>query len=216
MVGPSGSGKSTLASLIARFNDPTTGSISLGGTDLRDMDPNNLYQTVGFVFQDTGLVSGTAWENIALADVNADIDSVRAAAKAAQIHQRIEAMPAGYQTEFGPEPPLSGGEKQRVAIARALLADTPVLVLDEATAFADPESEYQVQMAINRLTAGRTVVVIAHRLQTVAGVDRIVVMDAGKIVEVGSHSELIELGGKYAKMWGSSNHLPEEMGSGND
>lgn len=216
LVGPSGSGKSTLASLIARFNDPTSGSITLGGTDLRNIEADDLYRTVGFVFQDPGLVSGTAFENIALAEPDAERSAVESAAKAAQIHERIEAMPGGYQSEFGQSPPLSGGEKQRVAIARALLADTPVLVLDEATAFADPESEYQVQRAITQLTTGRTVIVIAHRLQTIAGVDRIVVVDKGQIIESGTHVELLDLGGKYAQMWEATKHSIEEDGHKND
>ncbi|HRN30074.1 MAG TPA: ABC transporter ATP-binding protein, partial [Terrimesophilobacter sp.] len=183
LVGPSGSGKSTLASLLARFHDVETGSIRVGGHDLRSLSADELYERIGFVFQQTQLIHGTVRENIALAVPDADPDRVEATARAAQIHDRILRLPHGYDTVLGPDAALSGGERQRLTIARALLADTPVLVLDEATAFADPEPEYQVQEALSRLTAGRTVLVIAHRLHTITGVDRIVVLDHGRIVE---------------------------------
>ncbi len=201
LVGPSGSGKSTLAALLARFHDVAEGTIRIGGRDLRELTADELYTRVGFVFQQTQLVRGTVAENIALARPAAALDEIENAARAAQLHERIQRLPQGYRTMLGPEPALSGGERQRLAIARAILADTPVLVLDEATAFADPESEYLVQRALNRLTAGRTVLVIAHRLHTITGVDRIVVLDHGRIAEAGRHDELLARDGRYRQLW---------------
>lgn len=201
LVGPSGSGKSTLAALLARFHDVGLGAIRVGGRDVRDLSADELYASVGFVFQDAQLVHGTVRENIALAVPAASDAAIEAAARAAHIHDRIMQMPEGYGTVLGADAALSGGERQRLTIARAILADTPVLVLDEATAYADPESEYLVQQALNRLTAGRTVLVIAHRLHTIAGADRIVVLDQGRVSEAGTHNELLERAGRYWQLW---------------
>ncbi|MCV7194377.1 ABC transporter ATP-binding protein/permease [Mycolicibacterium brumae] len=201
LVGPSGSGKSTLAALLARFYDVQSGAIRIGGVDIAELDADELYRRVGFVLQDPQLVRGTVAENIALADPQAGTERIMQAARDAQIHDRITALPEGYGTVLGPDAALSGGEKQRLTIARAILADTDVLILDEATAFADPESEYQVQQALNRLTADRTVLVIAHRLHTITGADNIVVLDDGAIAESGTHSELLERGGRYRALW---------------
>ncbi|MBU8827633.1 ABC transporter ATP-binding protein/permease [Mycolicibacterium goodii] len=201
LVGPSGSGKSTLAALLARFHDVDTGAIRLGGRDIRTLTADELYRQVGFVLQDTQLVQGTVAENIALADPDASIERIEHAARDAQIHDRILRLPNGYDTPLGAASSLSGGEKQRLTIARAILADTPVLILDEATAFADPESEYLVQQALNRLTKDRTVLVIAHRLHTITHADQIVVLEDGRIVETGTHDQLLNAAGRYRRLW---------------
>ena len=201
LVGPSGSGKSTLASLLARFHDVDTGAIRIGGRDIRAMTHDELYSRVGFVFQDVQLVHGTVRDNIALPKPTASIAEIEAAAADAQIHKRILRLPNGYDTVLGGGVQLSGGERQRLTIARALLADTPVLVLDEATAFADPESEYLVQQALARLIRERTVLVIAHRLHTITNADQIVVLDDGHVAETGSHEQLLDANGRYRRMW---------------
>lgn len=201
LVGPSGSGKSTLAALLARFHDVDAGAIRVGGRDIRTLTADELYRQVGFVLQDTQLVGGTVAENIALADPDASLERIQAAAHDAQIHERIMRLPNGYDTLLGAASSLSGGEKQRLTIARAILADTPVLILDEATAFADPESEYLVQQALNRLTRDRTVLVIAHRLHTITHADQIVVLEGGRIVESGTHERLLEAAGRYRQLW---------------
>lgn len=201
IVGPSGSGKSTLAALVARFHDVTAGSVRINGVDLRDLPSTELYRWVGFVLQDVRLLRTTVLDNIRLARPDADLDEVVRVARAARIHDRITELPDGYLTVIGDDVRLSGGEAQRVSIARALLADTPVLVLDEATAFTDAESEAAVQDAISELAAGRTVLVIAHRLSTVVEANQIVVLDGGVVVERGTHTELLAADGRYAALW---------------
>ncbi|MFE9784182.1 ABC transporter ATP-binding protein [Nocardia salmonicida] len=201
LVGPSGSGKSTLAKLLPRFYDVGAGRITIDGRDIREFTSEELYRTVGFVFQDVRLIRGSIRENLLLARPDADGEAIERAARAAQMHDRILALPRGYDSEIGVDATLSGGEAQRLSIARALLADTPVLVLDEATAFADPESEAAVQDALAALVAGRTVLVIAHRLHTITGVDRILVLDNGALVEQGTHEQLRAAGGLYQRLW---------------
>ena len=191
LLGPSGSGKSTLATLIARFADPDAGAVRIGGVDLRDMDEKTLYSTVSFVLQDAQLLGATVRENIALGRPGATEEQVRAAACAARIDSEIMALPHGYDTVLGRETALSGGQEQRIAIARAILLDTPVLLMDEATAMADPESEAEIQEALSALVRGRTVLVIAHRPAAVRGAHRIAVMERGRIVASGTHDELL-------------------------
>ncbi|WP_433285887.1 ABC transporter ATP-binding protein [Pseudonocardia sp. CA-142604] len=203
IVGPSGSGKSTLVQLLPRFFDPTDGSIALGGVDLRELGSRDLYRMVSFVFQDVRLLRASVADNIALAVPHADLDDVVRAARQANIHDRILELPRGYETVIGEEVGLSGGEAQRISIARALLADTPVLVLDEATAFVDPETEQAVRRALTTLGGDRTVLVIAHRLETVADADTVVVLENGSIVERGKPAELLERNGKFAEFWRS-------------
>ncbi|WP_433046738.1 ABC transporter ATP-binding protein [Dactylosporangium sp. CS-033363] len=201
LVGPSGSGKSTVARLLARFWDAGSGAVRVGGADVRAIDPARLYRTIGLVLQETTLLRMSVADNIRLGRPGASDEEVRAAAVAANIHERIEALPDGYRTVVRDGAHLSGGEAQRVTIARALLADTPILVLDEATAYADPESEAAIQDALSVLVRGRAVLVIAHRLHTITAADQILVLDGGRIAERGSHAELLETGGVYAKLW---------------
>ena len=203
LVGPSGSGKSTLATLVPRFHDVASGAVRIGGVDVRDVDPTVLYRQVGFVLQDVQLLGISIADNIRLGRGDATDEEVYTAAEAAHIHGRILDLPNGYASVVGEDAHFSGGEAQRISIARALLADTPILVLDEATAFADPDSEAQIQAALSRLIEGRTVLVIAHRLGSVVGADNIVVLADGRVAEQGRHDELVDRGGHYARMWAS-------------
>ncbi|KUH80474.1 MULTISPECIES: ABC transporter ATP-binding protein [unclassified Mycobacterium] len=203
LVGPSGSGKSTLATLVPRFHDVTAGTVRVGGVDVREIAPVELYRHVGFVLQDVQLLGISVADNIRLGRADATDEEVVAAAQAARIHDRILQLPNGYDSVVDEDAHFSGGEAQRVSIARALLADTPILVLDEATAFADPDSEAQIQEALSRLIVGRTVLVIAHRLGSIVSADNIVVLDRGRIVEQGRHDDLLAAGGQYSRMWQS-------------
>lgn len=198
LVGPSGSGKSTLVQLLPRFFDPTHGAVLLGGVDLRELGSAELYRTVSFVFQDVRLLRASVADNIALSVPHANLDDVVRAARLANIHDRILALPHGYDTLLGDETSLSGGEEQRISLARALLADAPVLVLDEATAFADPQTEQAVRRTLATLGGDRTILVIAHRLETIAEADTVVVLDNGAIVERGTPADLLARRGKFA------------------
>ncbi|MFE3001025.1 ABC transporter ATP-binding protein [Nocardia sp. NPDC059246] len=213
LVGPSGAGKSTLATLVPRFRDVTAGAVTIGGVDVREIAPQELYRRVAFVFQDVKLLRDTVAANIALARPEATRDEIIAMARAAAIHEEIEALPRGYDSVVGMDARLSGGQAQRVSIARALLANTPIVVLDEAAAYADPESEAAVQDALSRLTAGKTVLMIAHRLSTVTGADQIVVLADGAIAEQGRHDELLAAGGRYARLWAEYERIEERTGA---
>ncbi|MNO52268.1 Iron import ATP-binding/permease protein IrtA [compost metagenome] len=201
IVGPSGAGKSTLARLLLRFFDPDAGRITLGGVDLRQIESRELYRRIGFVLQEVRLIHASVADNIALGKPAATREQVEAAARLANIHTRILQLPRGYDSVVGEDAQLSGGEQQRLSIARAVLLDPPVLVLDEATAAADAESEAAIQDALSRFARGRTLLVIAHRLDTVMHADQILVLDQGALCEQGRHSELLTRQGLYARLW---------------
>ncbi|HAM16096.1 MAG TPA: ABC transporter ATP-binding protein [Eggerthellaceae bacterium] len=202
LVGPSGGGKTTAASLIPRFWDTTEGTVEVGGVDVRNIGPHVLMDQVAFVFQNNRLFKTTILENVRAARPEATREEVEAALAAAQCGDIIAKLPQGIDTVIGTEGTyLSGGEQQRVALARAILKDAPIVVLDEATAFADPENEALIQKAFATLTQDRTVVMIAHRLSTVVGADKIIVLDNGTVAEEGTHDELVAAGGLYARMW---------------
>lgn len=202
LVGPSGSGKSTIASLIPRFWDVADGEIRIGGVCLRNMATEDLMSLVSFVFQDTFLFYDTLYENIAVGCPDATRHQVEDAAKAAQCHDFIMRLPQGYDTCIGDKGVyLSRGEAQRVCVARAILKNAPILVLDEATAFADPENEFRMQQALSELMRGKTVIVIAHRLSSIVSADNIVVLSEGRIVQQGRHEVLSRLPGVYKNMW---------------
>ena len=202
-VGPSGGGKSTLAALIARFFDPQSGKISIGGANVKDIDKSELMNTVSFVFQNSRLIKGSILDNVRMGKPNATDGEVLAALRAAQCMDIIEKFPDGVRTVIGSQGVyLSGGETQRLAIARAMLKNAPVLILDEATAFADPDNETKVQAAFNALAKGRTVIMIAHRLSTVVNADRIYVLKEGRLAESGSFAELSgQADSLFGTMW---------------
>ncbi len=201
-VGPSGGGKTTLANLISRFFDPQSGTVRVGGVDVRNIPKEELMNTVSFVFQNSRLIKASIFENVRLGKPEATREEVMAALKNAQCDDILEKLPDGMDTVIGTKGVyLSGGEQQRIAIARVMLKNTPVIILDEATAFADPDNETRVQAAFSKLSQGKTVIMIAHRLSTVAGADRIYVVKDGQIAESGSSRELMERGGLFARMW---------------
>lgn len=202
LVGHSGSGKSTTASLIPRFYDVQQGAVKIGGVDIREIPHADLMKMVAFVFQDPKLFKDTLLENIRAGRPSATRDEVLQAARLAQCDDILEKFPDGLDTVVGSKGVyLSGGETQRIAIARAILKDAPIVVLDEATAYADPENEQQIQKAFEGLVKGKTVIMIAHRLSTIQDADLILVMKQGELVESGTHDALVKQGGEYAKMW---------------
>ena len=202
LVGPSGSGKSTIANLIPRFWDVTQGAIKIGGINIREIATGQLMDRVSFVFQDSFLFFDTLYENIRVGKPDATEEEVHAAARAAQCDEFIGRLPQGYQTLIGEGGVyLSGGEEQRVSVARAILKNSPILVLDEATAFADPENEYKMQLALQELIKDKTVIIIAHRLSSIISTNQIIVLKEGEIVQKGVHAELSRKEGVYKKMW---------------
>lgn len=207
LVGPSGSGKSTISRLAARFRDADSGTVRLGGRDVKEFDPEHLMKQFAFVFQDVILFNDTIEANIRIGNPEAGEDEIRKAAEAACCDEFIDRLPKGYQTLLGENgATLSGGQRQRISIARALLKDAPFVILDEATASLDPENEVYVQQAINRLIRGKTVLVIAHRLRTVLSADHIVVLDRGKIAEQGRAEDLLAAEGLFARLF----HIQQE------
>ena len=207
LVGPSGSGKSTISKLIARFWDIQKGKITIGGKDIKAMEPESLMSYMSFVFQDVTLFNDTVMNNIRIGNPNATDEQVITAAQAAYCDEYVREMPEGYQTLLGENgSTLSGGERQRISIARALLKNAPIILLDEATASLDPENEVLVQKAIAKLIEGKTVIMIAHRLRTVVDADQIFVLENGKLVESGTHNELMKKQGLYQKLY----HIQQE------
>lgn len=210
LVGPSGGGKTTVASLIPRFWDVQEGSVCIGGVDVREIAKKELMQNVAFVFQDTKLLKKSLYENIVISRPNASREQVLAAAHAAQCDDILEKMPNGIDTVVGTKGVfLSGGEAQRIALARAILKNSPIIVLDEATAFADPENEFQIKKAFEELTRGKTVLMIAHRLSTIQNANQILVVSEGKVLERGTQTELLQQNGKYASMWADYNRAAQ-------
>ena len=211
LVGPSGGGKSTLARLIARFWDVDSGTVLVNGRDVRDQPSRELLSSMSLVFQDVMLSTDTVRANIALGNADATETEIEEAARAACIHDRIMQLPDGYDTIIGEGAHLSGGEAQRLTIARAFLAASPILILDEATAQADSHSERLIQQAISNLAQKRTVIVIAHRLSTIQGVDQIAVIDTGRLVELGTHDDLLAQDGPYARLWRNQTNITHAL-----
>ena len=201
LVGPSGAGKSTIGVLIPRFYEPTDGTIKIGGIDIKEMTFNCLMENISFVFQDNDLISDTIFNNIAMAKKDCKKEDVIEASKKARCHDFIMNLEEGYETILGKGVYLSGGEKQRIAVARAILKDAPVLILDEATSYADAENEYLMQKALSELVKNKTVIMIAHRLGTIKNAHQILVVSDGNIVEKGTHESLIEANGVYNRMF---------------
>ena len=200
LVGPSGGGKSTVAKLIARFWDVTSGAITIGGVNVKDMPLSQLSEYVSFVTQDNFLFRCSLLENIRLGNPNATDEEVKAAARAAQCEEFISKLPQGYDTPAGEAGKrLSGGEKQRISIARAILKNAPIIILDEATASIDPENEHLIQQAIAELTRGKTIITIAHRLATIQNADQILGVEDGRIAQRGTHAELVQQDGLYQR-----------------
>jgi len=204
LVGPSGAGKTTVARLIPRFWDVTEGRILVGGIDVRELSNDVLMQQVAFVFQDTFLFSGSIADNIRLGLPNATLEEIEHAARKAQAHEFIMQLPLGYDTDAGERGSfLSGGQRQRITLARAILQNRPILVLDEATAFADPENEAAIVAGLCELMRGKTVLMVAHRLSTICDADQIIVFDRGQLLECGQHNDLLAQNGTYARLWNS-------------
>ena len=202
LVGPTGVGKTTITQLISRFYEPTSGRILIDGHEIGSVTIESLRSMISPVLQDTFLFNGTIAENIGYAAPNASMEEIEAAARAANIHEDIMAMPDGYNTQVGERGlRLSGGQKQRVAIARAILRHSPIIILDEATASVDVETERQIQTAIAGIAGSRTIIAIAHRLSTIRNADQILVIENGKVTESGTHDELLALNGSYARMY---------------
>ena len=206
LVGPSGGGKTTIASLIPRFWDVNKGTIKLGDVDVRDISTKELMSNISFVFQNTTLFKDSIYNNVAIGRKGASRSEVLEAISLAQCDDIIDELPDGIDTVIGSEGTyLSGGQQQRIALARAILKDAPVIILDEATALADPENEYLIQKAISEITKDKTVIMIAHRLSSIRNVDKIYVIDYGRIVEEGNHDDLVGSNGLYSRMWDEFN-----------
>jgi ATP-binding cassette subfamily B protein len=224
ILGPTGSGKTTLIYLIARFYDPTSGKITLDGRDIREIKLESLRKNVGIVLQDVFLFSSTIRDNIAFGKPGATMEEIAQAAKAAQAHEFIMALPKGYETVIGERGvTLSGGQRQRIAIARTLLVDPKVLIFDDSTSFVDAETEASIQKALDKLLENRTTFIITHRLSPIRRADRIVVLNRGRVAEIGTHEQLLKAGGVYAEIYRTqfapteriaTEHQPQVEGGG--